>query len=193
MSEDVTCDFQPDTFLVLDVEDHSIWQTSKESGDLRLKENCVEFNSVEFCDLFVKRSRCKEKIEVHQDLTYCPLSVRCITNCGMKELLLVALIVSLSGVATMAVGMSLRIPWCTAILGFVSTGHLAWIYPRLSCQAVSLEKIRLPALVVLPDEPKFKKFGAWELIPGILICLARICPESFCCCFLVKNRDVKLS
>ena len=55
---------------------------------------------MEFSNLFIEPTRCEKKVEVQQDLTYSPLGVRCLTDCGGNELLLITFVVSLSGGAT---------------------------------------------------------------------------------------------
>ena len=70
MSEDVTeCFGGGKSRKTLSVEGHFTWLTSKESGNFGLKENYVEFNSVEFSNLVIEPTRCEEKVEVQQDVT----------------------------------------------------------------------------------------------------------------------------
>jgi len=59
------CKFQKDTFFVLYVEGNSIWSTSKKTGDLSLRQNCVEFNGVEFCNLFREPTGCRKYVKMH--------------------------------------------------------------------------------------------------------------------------------
>jgi len=49
--------------------------------------------------IFIQDAESGKKVEVHQDLTYRPLDVRCLADCGLKEPLLATFVVGLSRVS----------------------------------------------------------------------------------------------